>query len=197
MYSMMDGFPPKSKRQMAMENRVGGGRYKQKQNEMPQDGHQQQGHSVSHLRQGYLQQNQQHHRRLSVTENFPFPEFVLKPGLRKNHTSMHPGHYDRQEHFLFSNHSCPSFDFLGRVEHFDEDMRTILYHLNATKMIDYFEAQGGKIIPSNTWGSNKKKSIGGDLRSVYSLPEVVNRVASVYKKDFDLLGYDSREVPPT
>ncbi|KAL7515178.1 hypothetical protein ACHAXN_012513 [Cyclotella atomus] len=130
-----------------------------------------------------------------VTNSFSFRDFVLKPRERKNHTTMHAGHYDRQKNFIFSNHTCPSFDFLGRVEHYDEDMKTILNHLEATKLLQYLDNIGGSVKPANTWGENKKQSIGGDLRQEYSSREVIKRVASVYRKDFDLLGYDRYVVP--
>ena len=49
--------------------------------------------------------------------------------------------------------------------------------------------------PANTWGSDKKHSIGGDLREEYKSKAVTKTVAAVYKKDFELLGYDKRRVP--
>ena len=130
-----------------------------------------------------------------VTDTFSFHDFVLKPEEREHHTAMHAGHYENQSNFIFSNQTCPSFDFLGRVEHYDEDMRTILNHLNAREVLEYLERIGGSVLPANTWGSDKKKSIGGDLRSVYSSKRVVEEVAAVYRGDFDLLGYDKSNVP--
>jgi len=132
---------------------------------------------------------------LRVTDAFSFHDFVMKPNERGNHTTMHAGHYDQQTTFIFSNYTCPSFDFLGRVEHYDEDMRTILKHLNATELIAYHYELGGAVHPANTWGANKKRSIGGDLRKEYNSREVINKVVSQYKQDFNLLGYDWRFVP--
>ena len=76
------------------------------------------------------------------TKDFSFSQFVLNPYERELHTSMWPGHYDPQYPFLFSEgeEKCPMFDFLGRLEHFDNDMRRILVHLNATKMLDYLDS---------------------------------------------------------
>ncbi|KAL3791553.1 hypothetical protein ACHAW5_000856 [Stephanodiscus triporus] len=128
------------------------------------------------------------------TKDLSFSNFVLKPYQRGLHTSMWPGHYDRQETFLFSEDKCPVFDFLGRIEHFDEDIRRVLNHLNATKMIEYLESMGGKVTPANSWGSDKKKIVGG-LRKEYSTPQIVSRVASEYMSDFQLLGYDSHDIP--
>lgn len=130
-----------------------------------------------------------------VTDTYSFHDFVLKPGERKNHTTMHAGHYDRQKNFVFSNHTCPSFDFIGRVEHYDEDMRTILNHLHATKVIEYLDKIGGSVEPANTWGSDKKQTIGGDLRKEYSSNRVIQTVARVYGPDFELFGYDKFNVP--
>jgi hypothetical protein len=128
------------------------------------------------------------------TKDLSFSNFVLKPYQRDLHTSMWPGHYDRQETFLFSEDKCPVFDFLGRIEHFDEDIRRVLNHLNATKMIEYLESMGGKVTPANSWGSDKKKIVGG-LRKEYSTPQIVSRVASEYMSDFQLLGYNSHDIP--
>lgn len=129
------------------------------------------------------------------TKDFSFADFVLKPQERELHSSIWPGHYDTQESFLFSDDWCPMFDFVGRVEHFDEDMSRVLTHLNATKMLKHLESIGGQIIPANSWGADKKKSIGGGLRKEYSMPQVVDRVASDYRKDFELLGYNPYAVP--
>jgi hypothetical protein len=129
------------------------------------------------------------------TKDLSFSDFVLRPNQRELHTSMWPGHYDRQETFLFSEDKCPVFDFLGRIEYFDEDMRRVLNHLNATKMIDYLDSMGGKITPANSWGADKKKSLVGGLRKEYSAPHIAGRVASEYMSDFQLLGYNSYDIP--
>ncbi|KAL9181385.1 hypothetical protein ACHAXT_010190 [Thalassiosira profunda] len=130
------------------------------------------------------------------TQDLSFEEFVLQPYKRELHSSIHAGHYDTQESFLFSEEmdECPMFDFLGRIEHFDEDMRRVLTHLNATKMLDYLDSIGGKIMSANSWGSDKKKARGG-LEKEYSSLAVMGRVASDYRKDFRLLGYNPYKVP--
>eukprot|EP00956_Cyclotella_meneghiniana_P015058 scaffold22815_cov61-Cyclotella_meneghiniana.AAC.2 len=131
-----------------------------------------------------------------VTESLPFKDFVpMSIEERRKHAKMHKSHYYNQTDFIFSKGGCPVFDFLGRVEYFDQDMRTILEHLNAKEMLDYLDKKGG-VEPSNTWGSTKKKSIGGDLRKEYTSKEV-SRVAADYSPDFSLLGYDKDEVPST
>lgn len=129
------------------------------------------------------------------TKDLSFSDFVLIPNERELHTSMWPGHYDRQETFLFSEDKCPVFDFLGRIEYFDEDMRRVLNHLNATKMTDYLDSMGGKITPANSWGADKKKFLVGGLRKEYSAPHIAGRVASEYMSDFQLLGYNSYDIP--
>jgi hypothetical protein len=109
---------------------------------------------------------------------------------------MWGGHYDRQDSFLFSEEDdCPVFDFLGRVEYFDDDMRRVLHHLNATKMLDYLDSIGGKIIQANSWGADKKKLLVGGLRKEYSTPQIIHRVAANYASDFQLLGYDPDVIP--
>jgi len=133
-----------------------------------------------------------------VTDTVPFAKFVMTdPGKRSAFTFMSPTHYWAQTDFTFSKDSCPSFDFLGRVEQFDQDMRIILEHLNAKEMIDYLDSIGGRVVQVNSWGSNKKKSISGGLQAEYSSSEVRDRVVDTYKRDFDLLGYDWHAVPST
>ena len=130
------------------------------------------------------------------TQDYSFSEFVLKPNERGLHTSMWLDHTAGQETFLFSDQEmCPMFDFLGRIEYFDQDMRRILKHLNATIMLDYLESKGGKVSPANSWGSDKKRSMVDGLRDEYSNPEVMSRVASDYMTDFQLLGYDPYTIP--
>lgn len=129
-----------------------------------------------------------------VTDSLSFQKFVMMaPIERKKYSKLHSSHYKQQSDFIFSRNYCPVFDFLGRVEHFDEDMQTILDHLKAKEMIHYLLKSGG-VQPANTWGSNKKKSLKGNLESEYGVDEV-NKVATDYKTDFDLLGYDNSAVP--
>lgn len=130
------------------------------------------------------------------TQDYSFSDFVLRPNERGLHTSMWLDHTAGQETFLFSDQEkCPMFDFLGRIEHFDEDMRRVLTHLNATIMLNYLESNGGKVSPANSWGSDKKQSMVDGLRDEYSSPEVMARVASDYMSDFQLLGYDPSTIP--
>ncbi len=132
----------------------------------------------------------------SVTDEFKFDQFVLNPTERSKHTLMSPSHYVEQSKFLFSSDNCPAFDYLGRLENYDDDMRTILNHLNATEMIRYMDANDGKVEPVNTWGSSKKETKGGDLISAYGSEEnVIQKVADDYRRDFELLGYSTRVVP--
>jgi len=128
-----------------------------------------------------------------VTDTVPF--VMTEPNKRIAFTKMSSSHYLAQTDFTFSRDSCSSFDFLGRVEHFDQDMRLILEHIDAKIMIDYLDSIGGTVNPVNTWRSSKKKSISGGLQAEYSSPEIRDRVANTYRRDFDLLGYDSHVVP--
>ncbi|KAL7535254.1 hypothetical protein ACHAWF_005103 [Thalassiosira exigua] len=129
------------------------------------------------------------------TKDFSFRDFVLKPKERELHSSIAPGHYDPQESFLFSENECPMFDFIGRVEHFVEDMRRILTHLNATKLIEHMNWLGGAISPENSWGPAKMQSSGRDLRKEYSTSDMIAQVAHNYRKDFRLLGFNPNIVP--
>lgn len=88
-----------------------------------------------------------------VTDVFSFHDFVINPEEREQYTIMHAGHYDHQTSFILSKDKCPSFDFLGRVEHYDEDMRTILNHIKATKLLQYLDSIGGSVHVRNSFVS--------------------------------------------
>ena len=131
-----------------------------------------------------------------IVDTYNFTDFVMNPSERKFHTSMSASHYIQQTSFLFDKHNCPSFDFLGRVEYFDQDMKVILDHLKVPEMNEYFKTSGNTVKPVNTWGSNNKKnSLGGDLRNIYKSQDVVDRVVHTYENDFRLLGYNTSTIP--
>ena len=62
-------------------------------------------------------------------------------------------------------------------------------------MTDSLDLMGGKITPANSWGADKKKFLVGGLRKEYSAPHIAGRVASEYMSDFQLLGYNSYDIP--
>ncbi len=123
--------------------------------------------------------------------DFPFDAFVLNPNERSQYTRMSSSHYVPQHKFLFDSNGCPSIDFFGRVEHFDEDLKVVLKHLNAPEMDAQLKSQGGTMLQENNWGTNGKKAkLGGDLRNAYHSQELVDRAADIYSEDFKLLGFD-------
>jgi hypothetical protein len=128
----------------------------------------------------------------TTMKDYSFEEFVLEPTTREKHTYMSPSHYVPQVNFLFDARNCPSFDFLGRIEYFDDDIKVLLKHLQVPEMDAYLQRHGGSMIQENTWGKgNKNKTLGGDLRLAYTSNKVVNMVVKSYALDFQLLGYDT------
>ncbi len=130
-------------------------------------------------------------RRGKSFADFSFDQFILHPEERSKYTKMSPSHYVPQTSFLFDRNGCPAIDFLGRVEHFDEDMNVLLKHLNVPELDAQMKLQGGTMKSENTWGTNGKKSrLGGDLRNAYHSQELVDKAVGTYSRDFQLLGFD-------
>jgi len=127
-------------------------------------------------------------------ENYLFDEFVLQsnPRERSKHTSMSASHYVSQSNILFDKNDCPSFDFLGRLEHFDSDMHYLLKYLKVPEMNAQMKLQGGSMKQENTWGSSGKKArLGGDLPNAYHSQELVDHAVEEFSADFRLLGYNT------
>jgi hypothetical protein len=104
---------------------------------------------------------------------------------------MSSSHYIPQIEFLFDPHNCPSFDFLGRIEYFDDDIKVLLKYLQVPEMNAYLQLHGS-VIQENTWGKgNKNKTLGGNLMRAYTSNEMTDTVMSLYALDFQLLGYDT------
>ena len=123
--------------------------------------------------------------------SYSFDEFVMNPRRRRRVTMMSSSHYLPQTSFLFNQNGCPSVDFFGRLEHFDDDMNVLLTHLKVPEMDNQMKLQGGKMRQENTWGTNGKKTrLSGDLRNAYHSKELVDHAVNEFKADFLLLGYD-------
>lgn len=131
------------------------------------------------------------------SKKIKFSSFVLTPELREFVSVMSSTHYAPQHQFLFDNNECPNFDFLGRLENIEQDMKFILQRIGSGELRDLFESSNHSINKgSNTWGSDSiKQELGGDLRVAYEKETMIKKVADEFAKDFRLLGYDDQVVP--
>ena len=133
---------------------------------------------------------------------FTFSDFgTASQAGRSRLTSASNAHFLPQTNFLFSRASCPVFDFLGRLEHLDEDLQTVLQIVGSPELTDYVRAQNGTIHHerNTAYGSSKSSSeLHGDLRNAYPSDGAVQAAAAVeYARDFKLLGYDPKVIPTT
>jgi hypothetical protein len=147
---------------------------------------------------------------------FTFSDFSTASQAERGHmTAASVAHFLPQTNFLFHNHarttsktgtgstsSCPTFDFLGRLEHLDEDLATVLSLVGSPELTDYVRAHNGTIHhESNTaYGSSKTSSeLHGDLRNAYPSDHAAVQAAAAkeYARDFALLGYDPNVIPST
>lgn len=120
-------------------------------------------------------------------EDVSFEEYVLmSKQQRSSYTSLSPSHYQTQTSFLFHNNrggarDCPVTDFLGRLEHFDEDFEILLDFLNVPEMTSYFNQNGKTVTRKNAFGHNHliKENIN---------EEVADKLAPIYQGKHDVIG---------
>jgi hypothetical protein len=132
---------------------------------------------------------------------FTFSDFgQASQTARSRMTSASNAHFLPQTNFLFSRSSCPVFDFLGRLEHLDEDLATVLSIVGSPELTDYVRANNGTIHHerNTAYGSSKSLTeLHGDLRNAYAANSVQAAAAVEYARDFKLLGYDPNLIPTT
>jgi hypothetical protein len=147
---------------------------------------------------------------------FSFSDFSEASQAERSHmTAASAAHFLPQTNFLFHNHarttskagtgstsSCPTFDFLGRLEHLDEDLQTVLSLVGSPELNDYVRAHNGTIHHerNTAYGSSKTTSeLRGDLRNAYPSDHAAVQAAAAkeYARDFALLGYDPNVIPTT
>lgn len=127
-----------------------------------------------------------------------FETFVLNKVLRKKSTRMSKYHYLPQEWFLFDENNCPIFDFLGRLEHVEEDMSYVLEKIDSPELKRVFLAQNKTILKLNTRGQKRRQQFhGDDLNLIYENDALRRTVAEEFANDFRLLGYNPNVVPNT
>ena len=133
---------------------------------------------------------------------FGFDEYVTSTtNERRSMSRLNLGHFSPQSWFLFDNRGCPAFDFVGRLEHIDEDMNSILRKINSPELTKQFQdVQGGKMRNGKTnFGARAKEKIGAStfsLRRLYDEhPDARQQVLDETRADFDNFGYNP-DLPP-
>jgi hypothetical protein len=131
---------------------------------------------------------------------FSFEQFVLvEPKRRRYMSRTSPSHYRPQTSFLFDQNECPVFDFIGRLERFDQDLQIVLDRIGSPELQRYYDAHKNTkdMHAANTnYGERKKSSeLGGKLSSAYQNPAIVEAAARDYERDFALLRFNNKIVP--
>lgn len=156
-------------------------------------------------------------------DDYSFREFALNPRKRKQMSITSPSHYVPQMKFLFTASGCPVFDFIGRVEQMDRDMKLLFDEIekrsgndnvtgnllpSSSMLRRHFNLNmNGTLTRENSHGYNKKElddsnnpcKIGnyacGSIEASYMDKEVLSSVQEAFSVDFDLFGYDTNDIP--
>jgi hypothetical protein len=158
-------------------------------------------------------------RRGSKTGNHPLLTLTPQCQARRSLTYMDPVHCQPQYQFLFDDdhRHCPVFDFLGRLEHFQQDLKRVVGILQSPELDRHYqiwwnqstassnttEDNNGLLYDrkdnSTSFGSQQKQAkLGGNLQRAYQRNNnngLRQAVAKEYALDFELLGYDPNVVP--
>jgi hypothetical protein len=139
-----------------------------------------------------------------------FRDFALaSQSDRQKMSRTHASHYMPQSYFLSDRNGCPIFDYVGRLEFYEEDLlRSIQlieerYHNdnNNTEplpptplMVQYRKRLGanGRIQAVNGTSFGKRRqdnNIDDGMASAYADGDVVKKVVQEYRSDFKLFGY--------
>jgi len=146
---------------------------------------------------------------------FTFREFAMADQHGRHQLSpTSNSHYEPQYKFLTDKNKCPVFDYVGRLEYYEEDLLRIVneiekrYNENnsetsssstaSTPLLKHYQESIGikgqmKAFDGTSFGAKReaKQGKGGGMNSVYSDPIVVEKVYKEYKTDFDLFGYSA------
>jgi len=157
-------------------------------------------------------------------DDYSFREFALNPRERKHMSNTSPSHYLPQMKFLCTASGCPVFDFIGRVEQMDRDMKLLFDEIE--KRSEYDNVTGdllpsssmlrrhfnlnmnGTLTRENSHGYNNKKKLDdsnnpckignfacGSIEASYMDKEVLSSVQEAFSLDFELFGYDTNDIP--
>lgn len=125
-----------------------------------------------------------------------FRDFALQPRVRQHVSQVSTSHYVPQSAFLYDKNSCPVFDYIGRLEHFQEDLLEILKLIGSRELLDAFH--NGTLLQyeqSTAYGSRNLQHGANSLSRVYKDEQVRDAVAHEFASDFELFGYDAQVLP--
>ncbi|CAB9516171.1 expressed unknown protein [Seminavis robusta] len=129
---------------------------------------------------------------------------------RRSMTYMDAVHCQPQYYFLFNEQDCPVFDYLGHLETFATDLKTVVDMIDSPELTQHYQQWTLNSTAINNSGLHKEKSTsfgskqkeaqhGGSLRLAYESAsgegDLQQVVAKEYAKDFELLGYDPTVIP--
>lgn len=154
--------------------------------------------------------------------DFTFREFAIAHQRERQKMSVTSvSHYMPQAMFLSDRKKCPIFDYVGRLEHYDDDLLRIIKEIEkrynaqnhdgesssmaagvevaptllTTKYLEYIEDKGRIEANSQTsFGAKRKAKKGGEM-DAFSDKAVVKKVNMEYNIDFTMFGYDSEYTP--
>jgi Sulfotransferase family len=106
-------------------------------------------------------------------------------------------HNAAQTKFLFDGFNCPVFDFIGRLENFEEDMQFVLNQIQSPELQEYFSEKWKNSTDNCTnFGERKRNSeLAGELHNAYRSLQTKSAVVKEFYSDFMLLGYDKEKIP--
>ncbi|GFH55696.1 hypothetical protein CTEN210_12172 [Chaetoceros tenuissimus] len=143
---------------------------------------------------------------------FSFRDFVMASQQQRSRLSpTSKSHYLPQAMFLTDRSGCPVFDYIGKLEFYEDELRRIIYEIDRRYrashdvneydstssnplMVEYeksVKVSSGRIAAfhGTSFGAKKKKRGNGNMESVYSEVAVAEKVCNEFKVDFDLFGY--------
>ena len=153
-------------------------------------------------------------------EPIDFRTFALASNNdRYKMSETHTSHYVPQSKLLADKRGCPVLDYVGRIEHYDDDLWRILREIEKRSGLDTLtQAYRERISANGTINVNKSTSYGtmrkskirekqlamgnstasnvkSEMTAVYSDAKVTKKVYLEFKADFDMFGYASRDIP--
>jgi len=158
-----------------------------------------------------------------IYAKFSFLEFAMAHQRQRQKMSITDvAHYTPQAKFLSDRKNCPIFDYIGRLEHYDDDLLRIINEIEkrhyaqnydgeyssmaagvevpptplTTKYLEYIEGKGRiEANRATSFGAKRKAKMGGEMDSAFSDKAAVGKVYKEYNIDFTMFGYDSEYNP--
>jgi len=157
---------------------------------------------------------------------FSFREFALGSSTqRKRLSSLDISHHFPQSNYVLDRFRCPVFDYVGRLETYDEDLLRIIHEIEyrhhaknnkngyamedvpPTPLMEHYlkskaQSQGRLYANEGTsFGKAREARLEsnstaiGSLYDVYADKQIVNHVATEYAVDFQSFGYSIDHIP--